>query len=111
MDNETIALTGLAATPIITALVGALGAAVPALPRRAYPLVAVVIGVAWNVTACAASGDIGWPAPLFGVVAGLAASGLYSAAVKPALRALPRHHQTARAGPASAQSTDRIKND
>ena len=72
MDNETIALTGLAAAPIITALVAAIGVAIPALPRRAYPIVAVAIGVAWNVAASAAGGGIGWSAPVYGVVAGLA---------------------------------------
>lgn len=87
MDNEMVALTGLAAAPIITALVAAISAAIPALPRRAYPIVAVAIGVAWNMAASAASGGIGWSAPVYGVVAGLAASGLYSGAVKPALEA------------------------
>jgi hypothetical protein len=88
MDNETIALTGLAAAPIVTALVAAIGAAVPALPRRAYPLVAVAIGVAWNIAASAAAAQLGWFAPIYGIVAGLAASGLYSGAVKPAVEAL-----------------------
>lgn len=87
MDNETVALTGLAAAPIITALVAAIGAAIPALPRRAYPLVAVAIGVAWNIAASAVGGQVGWSAPIYGIVAGLAASGLYSGAVKPALEA------------------------
>lgn len=79
-------LTGLAAAPIITALVAAIGSAMPALPRRAYPLLAVGIGVSWNVGASAALGELTWLAPIVGVVAGLAASGLYSGVVKPALR-------------------------
>ena len=96
MHNETVALTGLAAAPIITALVAAIGAAVPALPRRAYPIVAVAIGIAWNIAASAAGAQLGWSAPVYGIVAGLAASGLYSrrpralacgGAVKPALEA------------------------
>lgn len=87
MDNETVALTGLAAAPIIIALVAAIGAAIPALPRRLYPIVAVAIGVAWNLAASAAAGQPGWDAPIYGAVAGLAASGLYSGAVKPALEA------------------------
>ncbi len=87
MDNEMVALTGLAAAPIITALVAAIGAAIPALPRRAYPLVAVALGVAWNVAASAAAAQLGWSAPMYGIVAGLVSSGLYSGAVKPALEA------------------------
>ena len=87
MDNETVALTGLAAAPIIMALVAAIGVAIPALPRRAYPIFAVTIGVAWNIAASAAAGQLGWHSPVFGIVAGLAASGLYSGAVKPALEA------------------------
>jgi len=67
MDDETIALTGLAAAPIITALVAAIGVAIPALPRRAYPIVAVAIGVAWNVAASATSGGIGWSAARGGI--------------------------------------------
>ena len=85
MDDNRM-LTGFAAVPIITALVAAIGAATPALPRRAYPLLAVGIGVAWNVASSAALGQLSWLAPIVGVVAGLAASGLYSGVVKPALR-------------------------
>jgi hypothetical protein len=80
------AWTGLAAAPVITALVAAIGGVSPALPRRTYPLLAICIGVAWNASVAAASGELSWATPLYGIVAGLAASGLYSAAVKPALR-------------------------
>jgi hypothetical protein len=85
MDDSAI-VTGIAAAPIITALVAAIGAATPALPRRVYPLLAVGIGVAWNVASTAALGQLTWLAPIIGVVAGLAASGLYSGVVKPVLR-------------------------
>lgn len=80
------AWTGLAAAPVITALVSAIGGAAPALPRRAYPLLAIGLGIAWSAAVAATLGELSWATPLYGVVAGLAASGLYSAAVKPALR-------------------------
>lgn len=81
-------LTGIAAAPIITALVAAIGAGAPVLPRRLYPLLAIGIGVAWNVMVSAALGQLTWVAPIAGVVAGLAASGLYSGVVKPVLPSL-----------------------
>ena len=80
-----VMLTGLPATPIIVALVAATGQALPMLPRRAYPLLAIAIGVAWNIAAAATLDQPLATAALCGVVTGLAASGLYSAAVKPAL--------------------------
>lgn len=77
-------LTGLAAAPIITALVAAVGAAIPQIPRRCYPLLAIALGIGWQCALVTAE-DVVWRAALSGVVVGLAASGLYSAAVKPAL--------------------------
>ncbi|MBI2723859.1 MAG: hypothetical protein HYX50_02245 [Chloroflexi bacterium] len=77
--------TALAAAPFVTALVAAITAAAPVIPRRAYPLVALAVGIAWVCAAQAAMGGLRWSAPLTGIVAGLAASGLYSAAVKPLL--------------------------
>jgi hypothetical protein len=82
---EAFILTGLPAAPIIVALVAATGQAFPALPRRAYPLLAIALGVAWNVAAGATFGRSLPVAALCGVVTGLAASGLYSAGVKPAV--------------------------
>jgi hypothetical protein len=78
-------LTGLPAAPIIVALVAAIGQAWPSLPRRAYPLLAITLGIAWNVAAATVLREPLATAALGGVVTGLAASGLYSAAVKPAL--------------------------
>ena len=83
--DETVVLTGLAAAPMITACVAAIGGAVPSLPRRMYPLLAVLLGIAWHIGVGAATGELDWLAPAYGVLAGLAASGLYSGAVKPAL--------------------------
>jgi hypothetical protein len=84
-------LAGLAAAPVITALVAVIGQAAPSLPRRLYPLLAVALGVAWTVGAAAAAGNgPSWRDAIDGVVVGLAASGLYSGAVKPAALALRR---------------------
>lgn len=80
---ESHILTAAPAAPIITALVAAIGMAVPQLPRRAYPLVAIALGIAWCTIIAAANNDLGWPALIAGTIAGLTASGLYSAAVKP----------------------------
>jgi len=80
-----VILTGLPATPIIVALVAVVGQAMPMLPRRVYPLLAVALGVAWNVATAATLAQPLPTAALCGIVTGLAASGLYSAAVKPAL--------------------------
>ena len=76
-------LTGIAAAPIIVALVAVIGGLAPQLPRRAYPAVAVAIGIAWNCAVAAALGESLATAMLVGVVSGLTASGLYSSAVKP----------------------------
>jgi hypothetical protein len=73
----------LAPAPLITALVSAIGLAVPALPRRCYPLVAIAAGIAWCIIVAAVAGASEVEAVLHGVVVGLAASGIYSAAVKP----------------------------
>jgi hypothetical protein len=84
MDN--VIVTGLAAAPVIVALVAAIGQALPSMPRRLYPLLAIALGVAWNAAAASVLDEPLAPAALSGIVIGLAASGLYSAAVKPALR-------------------------
>ena len=54
----------------------------PALPRRAYPLVAVAMGIAWALLVRAAVDDVALTAALEGVVVGLSASGLYSGVVE-----------------------------
>jgi hypothetical protein len=82
MDDEFL-LSGMAAAPVIVALVAATGQAWRGLPRSAYPLLSIAYGVAWHMAlATRGGGDIA-TAALAGVVVGLAASGLYSAAVKP----------------------------
>jgi hypothetical protein len=82
---DELLLTGLAAAPIITALVAAIGAAVPKVPRRCYPLLAIALGAGWQCATAAVTGELTPAAALAGIVIGLAASGLYSGAVKPAL--------------------------
>jgi hypothetical protein len=74
----------MAAAPVIVALVAATGRAWRGLPRTMYPLLSIAYGVAWHA-ALAQRVESELPtAALVGVVVGLAASGLYSAAVKPA---------------------------
>lgn len=86
MDIDLV-VTGAAAAPLILGLVAATGLIATRLPRRAYPAVAIAYGVIWQSAAAWALGAWSPAAPLAGVVAGLAASGLYSGAVKPALAA------------------------
>ena len=86
MIEQPQVLTGMAAVPVVVALVEATGAAL-AVPRRWYPLLAIAHGVAWNIIAASILEAPALPAALGGVIVGLAASGLYSAAVKPVVRA------------------------
>jgi hypothetical protein len=86
--DDVLVVTGSAAVPVIVALVAALGQARPRVPRRCYPLMAIALGVAWNTAASYALGELTLSSPLAGIVIGLAASGLYSAAIKPGVRAI-----------------------
>ena len=79
MEDGTI-LTGLAAAPIITAVVQAISVAFPSIPRRLFPLVSMLAGVLWNVAVAFDAGELGVTTVLFGIVVGLSASGLYSVA-------------------------------
>lgn len=78
--NQEVPLIGLAAVPIITALLQAIKSALPGDRfNRFVPGVAIVCGVGWNLIASASVGDgVTGTAALMGVVIGLAASGLYS---------------------------------
>ena len=76
-------LTTAAAPPVITALVAAIGQALPLLPRRLYPVVAIALGIGWTVAIAAATNDVVWRAIIDGTIVGLAASGLYSGALRP----------------------------
>lgn len=81
METEVI-LTGIAAAPIIAALVSTFK---PLLDKIGgapiYPIAALALGIAWNVCAALAIADdpnIG-VAALIGVTVGLAAGGVYGA--------------------------------
>ncbi len=66
---------GLASVPVIIALVGLLRWL--KLPTDYAPLVAVAAGVAWNLAVAPLVKTEFYPAALLGVIAGLAAAGLY----------------------------------
>ncbi len=75
MDNTTL-LFGLAAVPVIVALVQVFKAFVA--DARFWPLIAILVGVAWNVAVGYITQQDLAVAGLTGIVVGLAASGLYS---------------------------------
>lgn len=82
MDTDIIrGVIGVAGIPLIIALVEALKPYIRA--KRLYPVVAIVLGLALNLLAAfglGASTRAEWvAASIWGVVTGLAASGLYSA--------------------------------
>ena len=79
MDPE-VPLLGLAAVPIIAALLQVVKSAMPAERFNGwFPAIALVLGVGWNVLASLSLEDgVTASAALMGVVIGLAASGLYS---------------------------------
>lgn len=75
---DTTNLFGVAAAPIITALIEAFKPWVS--DKRWWPLVAIALGIVWNVVVGVQTlGDLRI-AVIYGVITGLAASGLYSAA-------------------------------
>lgn len=72
-------LYGLAGVPALVALVELVKVSFPGLPARAWPALSVGLGVAWNVGLSGVLGSRDWGlAVVVGLVAGLAASGLYS---------------------------------
>lgn len=75
MENTSL-LFGLAAVPVIVALVQVFKAFVS--DQRFWPLIAIVIGIAWNVAVAAITQQHVAVAGMTGIVVGLAASGLYS---------------------------------
>lgn len=83
MDDTTL-IAGMASAPAIVALVSALKPWVKRLPWDMVPeggwaLIAVLMGIGWNVSVASARGDFTIATVLIGVTVGLAASGLYSA--------------------------------
>ncbi len=79
MEGE--ALIGLAGAGVVAALLQAVKSAI-GFPTRFAPLVAVGLGIAWNVGLRGAGiADETYPvAVVLGVLSGLGASGLYSGA-------------------------------
>ena len=80
MEFDLNQLYGLAGIPIISALIQLAKITIPETPDRFWPLASVIIAVVFNVM-------LGWRlgsdmaiAGVIGLVAGLAASGLYSQA-------------------------------
>jgi len=83
MENE--ALIGLAGAGIVLGLLSALRQAIP-IPGRFTPLLAIAVGIGWNVGLKAAEiADSTYEfAAILGILSGLSASGLYSYGVKKA---------------------------
>lgn len=73
---DPITATAIGSVPVIIAAVAAIK--ITARPsRRLLPLTAVACGIALNVFGAAIAGDPPLPAVALGIVAGLAAAGLY----------------------------------
>lgn len=74
--EEDVVLVGMAAVPIITAIMQAVKIF---LPDKAIPFAAMATGVAWNVGLTVGTDEWDRTVIFLGLVIGLAASGLYSA--------------------------------
>lgn len=73
------ALLGLTGIPVTAALTELIKRSIPELPRRFIPLVALAVSLLLNVGLAPGFGIDTRTAVVMGLVAGLAASGLYSA--------------------------------
>ncbi len=69
---------GMAGAPVITALTELVKRTFPSLSSRYFPLISVVIGICLNLGIAAALAVDLRLAAVTGILAGLAASGLYS---------------------------------
>src|SRR5262245_47039434 len=78
--ETSLTLTEIAAAPVVTALLQVVKTAFPDIPTRTYPLAALLVGIVWVCSVSAASGNFAAITPLFGVVTGLSACGLYETA-------------------------------
>lgn len=79
--DATAALYGLSGVPLVVALVQVVKIGWPAMGKRWYPLVTLLIAVGWNLTLGYLDGVNLGLAAVLGVVTGLAASGLYTHAL------------------------------
>jgi hypothetical protein len=73
-------LIGLAGVPVLAALIQAIKTALPSVDARYWPVASIVIGIGYNLALGALMGEALGIAAVVGLVAGLAASGLYSQA-------------------------------
>lgn len=73
-------LYGLAGVPVLAALIQAIKTALPGVDARYWPLLSIVLGIAYNLALAALLAQPLGVAAVIGLVAGLAASGLYSTA-------------------------------
>lgn len=80
MEIASRDLIGAAGVPAIVALVELVKRTFPELPARAYPLLALLLGIGLNLALSGYSGTSPVEAASVGLIAGLAASGLYSQA-------------------------------
>lgn len=81
--EENVVLIGLAGTPAIIGILQAIKLAFkPILPDRVMPLLAIVIGVVWNVALTIGTEEFDRTTVAMGAIVGLAAVGLYSAATQ-----------------------------
>jgi len=71
---------GLAGFPVVAALVEVAKRAAPELGDRWWPMVALALGIGFNLVVGWRLGLDLWLAAILGLVTGLAASGLYSQA-------------------------------
>lgn len=74
--DDNIVLGGMAAVPIITALLQMFRGWIP---NRALPFLALLLGTGWNVGLTVGTDEFSRYTIFLGIVVGLAASGLYSA--------------------------------
>jgi len=84
--ETSLSLTDLAAAPVVTALFQVFKTAFPQVPTRVYPLGSLVVGVIWVCFVALASDNFAAITPIFGVMTGLSACGLYETTKHPVLR-------------------------
>ncbi|KKN03983.1 hypothetical protein LCGC14_1102170 [marine sediment metagenome] len=77
MVEEEVIFIGMAAAPIITAMVQVIKPFVK--DPRLYPIIAAVLGVGWNVGFTIGTDDFSRATIFLGLMVGLSAAGIYSA--------------------------------
>ncbi len=77
MVEDEVILIGMAAAPVITALLQVVKPYVKDV--RLYPVIAVALGVGWNVGFTVGTDDFSRVTVFLGILVGLSAAGIYSA--------------------------------